>query len=693
LKSLHSLPTPLPQAGEGSERLPPKPPCRASASFAARPLRRRGAARWALLWLLAGASTLAADETLQTLKQMSIDDLANLEVSIVSGRPERLADAAAAVFVITAEDIRRSGATKLTDVLRMVPGLAVGQIDTSISAISARGFQSQYANKLLVLIDGRSVYSPTFSGVDWDSQNIVLQDIERIEVVRGPGATTWGANAVNGVINILTKRAEDTQGTYVGALAGDRQRQLVARQGGRLGEDGAYRLYAKLHQNDLLPTVSRLPINQDSWSGGRTGFRADWPTADGALLLEGEVFKEDAIAADYRGDYLLGRWEQSHANGAVGTFQTYYYRLETDTVNVSRKIEDTFDLEYRLRYSPLDRHALSAGIGYRWIRSDIDPKGGNGVRGDPVRTDQLFSAFLQDDIRLGDDQVFLTLGAKLEHNDYTGFEAQPSVRLRWSPTEGQTLWAAVSRAVRTPSRGESDITFLQPFGTVNVPILGNIPLIVQLTGNPDMMSEELLAYEAGFRWQVSPRLNIDTALYLHDYDKLRSTELAGAPTLILFPAPTLVQPLTALNKMSGQTHGLEVLVDYRYDDWWRIQGAYTYLHMDLKPDADSTDATSALIEKESPAHQLSLRSSMDLSDTLEFDLWLRYVDDIPAFAIDRYLTLDARLGWRATKNLQLSLVGRNLLDSPRMEYKDFGLVGTGNSEVEREFYLMAEWRF
>ncbi|MEI2783272.1 MAG: TonB-dependent receptor [Candidatus Competibacter sp.] len=386
--------------------------------------------------------------------------------------------------------------------LRMVPGLAVGRIDTSISAVSARGFQNQYANKLLVLIDGRSIYSPVFSGVFWDSQDIVLQDIERIEVVRGPGATTWGANAVNGVINILTKRAEDTRGTYVGAVAGDRQRQLVARQGREA--------WAKMAPTASTPSCTGTiccppcPEYRSTTIRGRVAepvFDPIGRRAMARLLLEGEIFKEDAIATDFRGHYLLGRWEQRRANGAVGTLQGYYYRLNSDTVGLSRQVEDSLDLEYRLSYSPLDRHTLSAGVGYRWIRSDIDPKEGNGVR-DPVRTDQLFSAFLQDDIRLGDEQVFLTLGAKLEHNDYTGFEAQPSARLRWSPAEGQTLWAAVSRAVRTPSRGESDITFLQPVGAVDVPIFGNIPLIARLVGNPAMVSEELFAYEAGLRWQA-----------------------------------------------------------------------------------------------------------------------------------------------------------------------------------------------
>ena len=667
----------------------PNPPCRASAGVAAGPL-RRGAARWALLWLLAGASALAADEKLQTLKQMSIDDLANLEVSIVSGRPERLADAAAAVFVITAEDIRRSGATTLPEVLRMVPGLAVGRIDTSVWAISARGFQNQFANKLLVLIDGRSVYTPLFSGVHWESQDIVLQDIDRIEVVRGPGATTWGANAVNGVINILTKRAEDTRGTYVGAVAGDRRRQLVARQGGQFGEDGAYRLYAKLHQEEALPVASGLDGDLSSWRGGRAGFRADRSIADGSLLLEGELSDEKQEYGEFRGDYLLGRWERRYGKGAVGTLQGYYYRFSNDSALIDQ-VEDTLDLEYRLRFPPLDRHTVVAGAGYRRIRSDIEPA--KGMAREPVRTDQLFSAFVQDDIRLVEDRLYLTLGTKLEHNDYTGFEVQPSARLRWSPADDQTLWAAVSRAVRTPSRSESDLSLDRLFGEVNVPTLGNVPLVISGVGNSAMASEDLLAYEAGYRWQVSPRLSLDTALFLNDYDRLRSYELVGSPNLILFPTPAVLVEVTPANKLRGQTHGVEFVADYRPYDGWRIQGAYSFLRMNLKADADSSDTAGALAEKESPVNQWTLRSSTDLRDDLELDLWLRYVDDIPALAIDSYWNLDVRVGWRIGKQLDLSLVGRNLLDSQHLEYKAFFDPGRKTVAVAREAYLMAEWRF
>jgi len=667
--------------------------CFAGMSRATRgPKRRDALAGGLLLWALAAGNAWADTEKLETLKRMSIDDLANLEVSIVSGRPERLGDTAAAVFVITAEDIRRSGATTLAEVLRMVPGLSVGRIDTGTWAISARGFQNQFGNKLLVLIDGRTVYTPLFSGVFWESQDIVLQDIERIEVVRGPGATTWGANAVNGVINILTKHTEDTQGVYVGALAGDRQRQWVTRQGGRLGEAGAYRLYAKLHQGDALPVAPGFVGNTDPWQGGRVGFRADGLMADGSLLLEGELSKEKQEYGESRGDYLLGRWEQRYGNGSVGTLQSYYYRFGSDNALIDQ-VEDTIDVEYRLRFPPLDRHTVAAGAGYRWIRSDIEPTAGVVVR-EPVRRDQLFSAFIQDDIRLVEDQLYLTLGTKLEHNDYTGFEVQPSIRLRWSPTDAQTLWAAASRAVRTPSRSESDLSFNQLFvQQVDVPPLGSLPLLVNVLGNPAMVSEELLAYEAGYRWQISPHLSLDTALFLNDYDHLHSLEWVGSPELILFPMPVVMLQTISGNKVSGRTHGLEVAADYQPTDGWRIQGAYSYLRMNLKADADSADTTNAPTEKQSPVHQWSLRSSMDLRDDLELDLWLRYVDDIPTLAIDSYLNLDVRVGWRIGKQFDLSLVGRNLLESQRLEYKSFFDPERKVAKVAREFYLMAEWRF
>ena len=649
-----------------------------------------------LLWVLSCGlvgSALADSAKLAALKQMSINDLANLEISVASGRPERFGDTAAAVFVITAEDIRRSGATSLPEVLRMVPGLAVGRIDASSSAVSSRGFQTQGANKLLVLIDGRSIYNALFSGVYWESYGIVLQDIERIEVVRGPGAVTWGANAVNGVINIITKRTEETQGTYIGTVAGDKQRQLVARQGGRLGEQGTYRLYAKLHRDDPLPIISGADENGVLWKGGRVGFRADRRIGDDDLMLEGETFREAANANDYTGRYLFGRWEQRKGDGAIGTLQAYYNRIGVNNGTTDDN-EDTFDLSYRWSFAPVGRHTFSVGGGYRWIYTDIKPGSGGQIR-NATRDDQLFSAFIQDDIQL-DERLYLTLGTKLEHNSYTGFEVQPSARLRWLPSERQTLWAAVSRAVRTPSRAEHDMTLTQyPGKVIGIPGLGNVPLVVTLIGNPEMVSEELIAYEVGYRWQATSRLTLDAALFLNDYDQLRTFELTGPPSLSLFPAPALVQQATADNKDHGRTYGLELAADFRPYDWWRLQGAYSFLHMNIRPDADSTDNSSAQIDEQSPMRQWTLRSSLDIRDDVDLDLWLRYVANIPTLAIDPYLTIDARLGWKINAQFDLALVGRNLLNSPHVEYKQFAGFAQEpkTAAVEREVYLMAEWRF
>lgn len=648
-----------------------------------------------LCWALAGEAAFADVEKLETLKRMSIDDLANLEVSIVSGRPERLGDTAAAVFVITAEDIRRSGATTLAEVLRMVPGVEVARANTVDWAVSVRGFNGQFANKLLVLVDGRSAYSPLFSGVLWEAQNIVLQDVERIEVIRGPGASTWGANAVNGVINIITKRAEDTQGGYVSGVVGDRQQEAVARFGGRLGEGGYYRLYAKAHQQDPLPAMPGSQSPETDWQGGRAGFRADWRAGDTHLVLQGEVYREDSDQGQLNGGYMQGRWENRRPDGSLETLQTYIERFDLEDWSEGemrgRSTLDTVDLEYRRQFPTLGLHNLIAGLGYRWIGSEFEVEPPAGVS-DPHRRDQIFSAYVQDDIRLVADSAYLTLGVKLEHNDFTGFEVQPSARLRWLSATGQTLWTSISRAVRTPSLGENSLTVVAPAAPPS-PATGGLPVVLQASGSPDFDSETLIAYEIGYRWQVSPRLSLDATLFHNDYDRLRTIDLApGPPRFEPFPTPRLVIQGTAGNHLEGKTHGFELAADYRPYDGWRLQAAYSFLDMDLQPKVGSTDPVAEAAEGESPVHQLSLRSSMDLSEDLELDLWLRYVSELPTFNIPNYLTLDARLGWEASKDLELSLVGRNLIDSPHQEFGT-SLFAKGEYRVAREFYLMAEWRF
>jgi len=654
-----------------------------------------GLAGWLLCWALAGEAALADAGQLETLKRMSIDDLANLDVSIVSGRPERLGDTPAAVFVVTAEDIRRSGATTLPEVLRMVPGIEVARANTVDWAVSIRGFNGQFANKLLVLVDGRSVYSPLFSGVLWEAQNIVLQDVERIEVIRGPGASTWGANAVNGVINIITKRAEDTQGGYVGGVVGSRQQEAVARFGGRLGEDGYYRVYAQVHQQDPLPAIPGSRSPETDWRGERAGFRADWRSGATDLMLRGELYREDSDQGQLNGGYLQGRWENRRSGGFQDTLQAYIERSDLgDWSEGEMRGENTLDIvevEYRRQFPALGGHTIITGLSYRWISSDweVDPPA---AIGEPRRHDQVISAFAQDDIRLISDSAYLTLGLKLEHNDFTGLEVQPSARLRWLPAAGQTFWVSVSRAMRTPSLAENSLTVIVPAASPS-PATGGLPVVLQASGSPDFDSETLIAYELGYRWQVSPRLGLDAAFFYNDYDRLRTIDLApGPPQFEPFPTPRLTVRGTAGNNLGGEAHGFELAADYRPSDRWRFQAAYSYLDLDLRPEANSTDPLAKSAEGESPAHQFSLRSSMDLSDKLEFDLWLRYVSELPGFNISSYLTLDARLGWKASKNLAISLVGRNLINSPHQEFGT-SLFATGKYEVEREAYLMAEWRF
>ena len=652
--------------------------------------------RWSIAcsFLIIG-SVSASQDSLPALKAMSLEQLLEVEATSVSRQPQKLSEAAAALFVITRDDIRRSGASSIPELLRMVPGVEVARANTMDWAVGIRGFNDQFANKLLVLVDGRSVYSPLFSGVLWDAQNIVLQDVERIEVIRGPGASTWGANAVNGVINIITKRAEDTQGGYVSGVVGNRQQEAVARFGGRLSEGGHYRVYAKAHQQDPLSAIPGSSSPETDWRGARAGFRADWRSGATDLMLWGEVYRGASDEGQPNGGHLQGRWENRRSDGSLDTLQAYVERF--DLVDWSegemrgKSALDIVDLEYRRQFPALGDHTIIAGLGYRWIGSDweVEPPA---VIGEPRRHDRIISAFAQDDIRLASDSAYLTLGLKLEHNDFTGLEVQPSARLRWLPAAGQTFWASVSRAVRTPSLAENSLAVIVPVEPPS-PATGGLPVVLQANGSPDFDSETLIAYELGYRWQVSPRLGLDAALFYNDHDRLRTIDLApDPPRFEPLPTPRLTVRGTAGNNLEGETHGFELAADYRPSDRWRLQAAYSYLDLDLRPKASSTDPIAKSAEGESPAHQFSLRSSMDLSDKLEFDLWLRYVSELPGFSISSYLTLDARLGWKAGTDWAVSLVGRNLIDSPHQEFGT-SLFSTGEYEVEREVYLMAEWRF
>jgi iron complex outermembrane receptor protein len=642
---------------------------------------------------LVGAFPASAADGIENLKQLSLEELADLQVSITSKRPERLMDSASAVYVITAEDIRRSGYTTIAELMRLVPGMDVARIDTSEWAISSRGFNSRFANKLLVMIDGRSVYNSLFSGVYWEAVDTILEDIERIEVIRGPGASAWGANAVNGVVNIITRHAGDTQGGLVQARGGSRQSGASLRQGTRLGEEGYLRFYAKYDEQDLQ---ERLPggRDEDRFYSTHVGFRGDWEvTSDDDLMVQGEWFRANAQDPVMDGGNLMFTWENAGANGSVNSFQAYYSRFAMDSGGDLGRLdetEDTIDLEYRHQFVPMGAHELIAGVGYRWQRSEI--QGGALVNAYPtVRDMDRFSAFFQDEITLLEDELFLVLGTKVEHNDYTGFELQPTVRASWHPRGDSVLWGSVSRAVRTPSRAERDLDAEAKALPPSPDTLG-LPVNFRTLPVGYMESEELIAYEAGYRWQPSSSLGLDLALFYNRYDDLRTMEL-GKPQLARDPYPRWWVPVIAENRMQGHTWGLEVVGDWRPRDSWRLQAWYSLLRMTLRQDRDSTDPEALRPVGESPRHQAGFRAGMDLLPNLELDFFLRYVSSLPDFDVDGYVELDARLGWYPMRNLSFSLTGHNLLHPAHAEYGEEPILAATAHEIKRELLFKVELKY
>jgi iron complex outermembrane receptor protein len=670
-----------------------------------------GAAGLILSYILSPFPAIASEETgaiPDDLTELSIEELLNISVTSVSRKPQKLSDAVAAVFVITQEDIRRSGATSIPELLRMVPGLEVGRLDANKWAVTSRGFSGRFANKLLVLFDGRSVYTPLFSGVYWDRQNYILEDIERIEVIRGPGASLWGANAVNGVINITTKRARDSQGGLVTGGYGAHQEGFGgARFGGKIDADTWYRVYSKYYHHGGFG--ADLGGSGADWEYFINGFRVDRDVTErDSVTFQGDVLQRandetysiPSITSpplseqldsevDFSGGNLLFRWNHTLSSSSNTVFQSYYDGGRNDDDLLLSEDHNTFDLDFQHQFRPAERHSIIWGLGYRFSRSDIDDTDVIQSDADCFK-DHLFSAFLQDEIALVEGRLNLTLGSKLEHNDYTGFEVQPNVRLLWTPHKDHALWASASRAVRTPSWSEEDIRY--SIGAFPPNSLSSLPTLISLTGENGFGSEEVQAFELGYRLQLSPDLSLDIAAFFNIYDDLRSLE-AGVTTLELTPVPYLSLPYHVGNKLDGETYGVEVAADWQFTRWWRLQPAYTFIQMDLHTDNDSSDSISEFtIEGTTPGHQLSLRSWMELPHSVQVDLWVRIVDDLPAIDVDGYTTLDARLGWRPKKNIEFSIVGQNLLDSGHIEgVPDF--LGTEVNEIERTIYGKFVYRF
>ncbi|MGH7521917.1 MAG: TonB-dependent receptor plug domain-containing protein [Gemmatimonadales bacterium] len=611
-------------------------------------------------------------DSLEALKQLTLDQLMNVEVMSVSRRPERLSQVASAIQVITQEDIRQSGASSLPEALRLAPNLQVEQVDARQWAISARGFNSTAGNKLLVLIDGRTVYTPLFSGVFWDIQDVPLTDVERIEVISGPGATLWGANAVNGVINVITKDANETQGLALTAGAGSELRGFgSARYGGALGSRAKYRIYGKGFGRD----ASLLPTGQDGPEAarmGQGGFRLEWDAStNNRATLQGDLY-DGRIGQPTASDILVGggnvmvKWAHTVSATSAIAAQIYYDRTHRRIPGTFGEDLDSYDVElqHRTRLGGGARHDVVWGVGYRLINDRVANTAALAFL-PPHVARQWFTAFGQDEIAFG-ERLHVTVGTKIEHNDYTGFEIQPSARVNWSVSPTATLWAAISRAVRTPSR--IDREFFAP---------GQPPYF--LAGGPDFHSEEELAYELGYHHQQGSLL-LSLATFYNRYHGLRSVEQDSAP------APT---PLIIGNGQDGESYGAEVAARYRLTETWRLRAGYTELRVHIWPNPGSTDTSRGAGESQSPDRQLFLQSSLDLTAQLRVDGVFRYIGAIATGQVPAYAELDAKLTWQPLPALDLSVVGQNLLHD---QHPEFG-TSAARRGIERGVYGVVQWHF
>lgn len=637
------------------------------------------------------------------MRKLSLDQLLNIEVSTASRKEEPLSDAAAAVSVLTGDDIRRLGVTHLAEALRFVPGVDVARLSSRQWAVSVRGFNNVFANKLLVLVDGRTVYTPLFSGTFWEYQDVSLESIDRIEVVRGPGASVWGANAVNGVINIITKSARNSQGGTLSLGGGNFDEFLASIGYGIAPADHTWvRLDSNFRKTAEMEDATGNGNGDDGFST-TSRLRVDWEPSDTAqftLIGGGQYakFSERSDLVDLRlpgfirselsvpaaNAHLLGRWTKSVDERSEIELQSYLDFSDID----SPWLDDermNLDVELNHRWKPAERHDINWGIGYR-LSSDRIISPGDTLRFSPAKESvNLFSVYLQDDFELVPDRFKATAGLRLEHNDYTGMEVQPTIRGLWKATEKQSVWASISRAVRTPSRAENDATVnldIAPPGTVSP----TLPAVYSYRGSDSFDAEVLWAFELGHRWQPDKPLHFDSTVFFNIYERLRGTE-PGTP----FPNDPLnptyvVVPLGVSNDTRGNSWGAELAAVWQPDEIWRLKLGYSYIQFDLQ----GTDAEN--VEGGSPRHQVFLQSNIELMPNIEFDADLRYVDELSAMGIPSYLTSDVRLGWKPRRDLEFSIVGQNLIDSPHQEFRST-LIKYTPGYISRAVFGKITWSF
>ena len=662
--------------------------------------------------LLSGLGVARADDNPQDnrqppsgqLVQLSLEQLGNVEVTSASKEPEEVWQTPAAIYVLTSEDIRRSDATSIPEILRLVPGVEVSRIDSDHWAVGVRGFGSQFSRSLLVLMDGRSVYTSLFAGVYWDVQDTLIEDIDRIEVIRGPGGTIWGANAVNGVINIITKNAKETRGFLASAGGGTIDQGTSAlRYGGEIGKTFNYRFYGKAFTRG--PEFHGDGRRYDDWRMQRGGFRADWDTGKhDSLTLQGDIYSGDdgdrttvgsfspPSQLDLRGNdevsggNIQGQWRHAFAAGADVQVQAYYDRTVRHAPQYG-ETRNTFDVDF-LNHIPLGhRQDLLWGLGTRVSPSDY-------IEVVPTldflphhQTDSIYSGFVKDEIQIIQRKLSLTVGTKIEHNDYTGFEVQPTARLLWTPRSRQTFWAAFTRAVRTPSRLDVALN-LQDFVGHLPPPAPQFPIYLQVAGDPNFSVERLLGYELGYRSLITSRFYVDLSVFYNDYANL---EAFGTPSLSVKTSPIVyllfTEPYT--NGIKGTTDGFEVAPDWKPTRWLQWKGSYSYWQPHLKNQLGNSDASTLLQDQgSSPRHLVSVQSLFNMPRRTELDLTYRYVSALPAQKVTGYNTADVRFGWHFRGNFELSLVGQNLLQ-PR--HAEFGSSPEPIVMIERSAFAKITW--
>lgn len=581
----------------------------------------------------------AAAQTIEDLGRLSIDDLAHIQVTSVSRRPEALNSAPSAIYVITAEDIRRSGATSLPEALRLAPNLEVARLNAYNYAVTARGFNSPEAsNKLLVLVDGRSVYSPFAATVFWESVDVLLEDVERIEVISGPGGTLWGANAVNGVINVITHHSRDTQGTMVSAGIGSDDRDGAVRHGGRLGDNATYRVYASGFDRSDSQPLSSADMVEDAFRGYQAGFRVDAGQAGEEVTLQGDLYRNHTEFLDQTlfGGNLLARWTHRFAETSSLQLQAYYDRKVRDYAIATDAVE-TYDVQAQHNFRLGQRHQIVWGGGYRLWRSRFDSYVPFGFE-DPTASLWVGSGYVQDEVRLAEN-LKLTVGLKVESNNFTGAELMPSVRLAWMLDPKHMVWGAVSRAVRTPSRIDRELSAPGLFAAAS-----------------NFQAEDLVAYEVGYRGQPAAGASLSVSLFYNVYDRLRTTVLTGG-----------TPPLTFGNDLEGSTYGLEAWGSYSLASWWRLRAGGNAIGKDLRVKDGVVDLSNKQAAGQDPSYQAQLRSEMTVAPGIDIDLALRRVAHVFPTQVPAYTELDAHLAWQVTPNIRLSLHGFNLLNERRLE--------------------------